>query len=374
MVVKGILSNTSQGEGRFEGTKIMSESQLAATLSAGLGSVADKTLAMRQILSRTFEKEDMSKMFADVLRGSATCSEERFKRMTHIYFSEHCGSNQELTLLCVHLLRKDCVDRSPITRSSALRILSYPKLAELSQNLPDCVHRASMDSSGVVRRAAAACCVRSHSCFPTPGLSVQEITPHFARLLDSQDLSVISASLQSIESVPDVDFQNILHAKYRRFVGCFGGLDDPGKIAACELFAAYARENFAGPLYPSSDFELLEAALALELSACNSPAVIASILKTKIAIGRKPDCETVSRALAACGCSEEISANLLHALLPMACELRQIISRFFLYSSDSSEVKKIKLKILTCLVNDENASEILRELQVYLKLQSKIYP
>jgi Adaptin N terminal region len=162
----------------------------------------------------------------------------------------------------------------------------------------------------------------------------------------------------------------LLHDKYRRLLGLLSGLDDAGKIAACEMLGLYARENFAGPLSPSPDFTALGDALELEISSACSAAVLAAALKTRMAIGGKLPTEVIARAMSFWGYSEEVTASFLRALIPYAADLKPIFRSFFIFSSESAEVKGEKLKILAGVLDEDNCSEILRELQTYLRTQS----
>jgi len=372
MVVKSF--NTNSGEIRFDEKKNPTpDAQISLLLSAVSTSNIERIDVMQIVISRSVNGEDMSRLFADVLRGSAMCTNEQFKRMTHQYFALFCENSPDLALLCVHLLRKDCIDRSPIVRSSTLRLLCVPRLAELSQLLPESIYRCSMDGSGLVRRTAASACVRSNLGFKEEVIGINEILPHISRLLDSQEISVISATLQTVLALNAAHVSDLLHDKYRMIVSILSSLDDAGKVAALELLGLYARLNFAGPDSQSDDFCGLIQAVDLELTHTNSAAVLAAALKTRIGLTSTLPTAAIARILSTWGFSEEVCVSFLRALRPYSRSLKPIVRCFYIFASESADVQLEKLIILEALVDEDNCSDLLRELQTYLRMQSKTF-
>lgn len=102
---------------------------------------------------------DVSSFFPDVVKCIVTDNPE-LKSYVYTFILHYAHQKQELALLSINSIRKDCTDSNPRVRANALRAMSGIRVAMVHHLVMMSLKSAVKDSSSYVRRVCAHCLTR----------------------------------------------------------------------------------------------------------------------------------------------------------------------------------------------------------------------
>ena len=357
----------------------LSTSEIGRILTDVQESTSRKLSAISEALSRSLEGEDMKTCFPDILRGSAVCNDDFFKRLSNFFFNIYADDNKETALLYINIVSKDLCDKSPILRSLSLRVLVSPVISEISHILPESLKRASLDSSTFTKCIAVGVCMSAAFAFEVALVPIENSCNYILRLLDSADSVVLSSTIQAALAYYHICFPAGLYEcpnfDFNKFLSVFTFLDTAGKISSVQLLTLYARQNFCGPSDPCTDFEALSDIFTVEATFAESAALLSVLVWSLSELKCSIPVAAVLRTIQHTAVNQEVHGLFLKSLIPIVAKNPDLflpsIGIFFLHESDSDDVKKNKISILSMFTDSvSTVNELLKELQQYCFRQS----
>lgn len=152
-----------------------------------------KRAALRKVVALMTSGIDTSALFPDVIM-SCFSSDVVCKKLIYLYLATQSKGNEELAVLAINALVRECNDQSPVVRGLALRSLAAMHVPNLHEYVVPLVEKGLGDSSAYVRKTAVCCLLRqyhrSHETFYE-----QDYFSHAVRMLSDPDVQVSSNAL-----------------------------------------------------------------------------------------------------------------------------------------------------------------------------------
>lgn len=343
----------------------LSHSDLLRLLNSN--SDAGKLEAINFILAQMMHGENMSLYFPDVVKLVASENPE-IRRLVHIYLLQYAEFNPDLALLSVNTVQKTLYDKNPLTRSTAIRVMSSIRVPAINGIVLLAIQQCITDTADRVRQSAALAITKCYSLDPSYKSQLEE---HIKTLLSDNSPIVVPAALFAFEVVCPEKLE-IIHPYYHRICTIFPLMNDWDKVVALKTLVRYARLTLPEPSTPSTHSDLKE--LLESIKSC-----FFSLLPSTIIAGAR-----AFYYLAPSNQMHLIVEPLLQLLLEKpivrTTTLRYIsqivyktpelfknhIKSFFLIASDSDDTCLLKINILSRLLDAQNSSQILPELLYYI--------
>lgn len=382
-------------------------------------SVKDKLDAMKRVVALISLGKDASSFFPDVVKNVLTSSLE-IKKLVYLYLVHYAEEQPDLALLSINSFQKDLSDPSQLIRCLSLRVLSSIRVKVILQIVILAIVKSSKDSSPYVRKAAAHAIAKVCELDPS---SFEALEEPLQTLLQDRSVVVFGSAVAVLETAAP-DRMDLLHPQYRRLCRSLVDMDAWGQISSLNVLLLYVREHFPNP-HPESgaearrytsvnashqgngiilngdskdvvsdfpeadtdgagfydegelneaifpDIELLLRSVEPLFFATNTCVVLLCV-SLFYHIGSRR--EFVSKALPAVikliVLDQEGVVAALKTVLLMAPEysehLLDHLSLFFLSAADSVEVRQLKLKILTTIVQTSSVAKKPRYLRTLL--------
>uniref|UniRef100_A0A915M756 Clathrin/coatomer adaptor adaptin-like N-terminal domain-containing protein n=1 Tax=Meloidogyne javanica TaxID=6303 RepID=A0A915M756_MELJA len=274
--------------------------------------------AMRRIINMVARGKDVSDLFPAVVKNVAAKNLE-LKKLVYVYLVRYAEEQQDLALLSISTFQRGLKDPNQLIRASALRVLSSIRVQMIAPVMMLAIRDSVRDMSPYVRKVAAHAIPKLYALDP---------------------------ELQN-QLIECIDF--LLGDKRTLVLGS----------------AVYAFEKTC-PEHP--DHNLLLVAVRPLLQSRN-PAVVMAVSQLLYYIAPFAQLSAVPRALVRLlRGSNEVSYIILVNIAINKTLFSPFLKSFFVRSSDAMQVKKLKLNVLTCLVDESNVQLVIRELQAYMQM------
>lgn len=102
---------------------------------------------------------DMSPLFSEMVMAVVT-KDFIVKKLVYQYLCYYASTNEELTILVINTLRKDCKNENPMVRGLALRSLSSLRVPSVVEYLVPHISAGLTDASSYVRASAVMACLK----------------------------------------------------------------------------------------------------------------------------------------------------------------------------------------------------------------------
>jgi AP-3 complex subunit beta len=313
--------------------------------------------------------------FSSVVKNVASSSME-IKKLVYIYLLHYAESDPDLALLSVNAIQKSLTDQNPQVRAMALRTMSGLRVPVISQIVSLAIKRGVGDMSPHVRKAAA---LSIPKCYQLDPNTLPQLLEYLSTLLGDRQYFVVGPTVSAfLEVCPDrID---LIHKHYRGLVKKLVDMDEWGQLATIKLLLRYSRCCFPKRteqimqatkkgFYDDDEqkmprtideIQVIDADLELLLKACKSllqsrsSAVIVAVVSCFLYLGT-PDHlnDAVGPLIALLRGPKDIHQTALYNIVSVALVNPKLFvpyaSHFLLYVSDSNQVWRLKLEVLTII-------------------------
>lgn len=196
----------------------------------------ERLAGLRQVISLMCQGKNALPFFAGVIKNVASTNPEVCK-LVYIYLVRYAAHEQDLALLSINTVQKSLMDKSPLVRALAIRVISNIRVLSIVQIVMLGIKKCSTDPSPIVRRAAATAIAK---CYELDASNGTVLLQNLKSLLSDRDPRVVGSAFITLQrSFPDR--MDILHSVFRKACSQLPTMDEWGQQAALDCFLKYAR-------------------------------------------------------------------------------------------------------------------------------------
>ncbi|XP_067236236.1 AP-3 complex subunit beta-2 isoform X8 [Chanodichthys erythropterus] len=368
-----------------------------------------KLEAMKRIVAMIARGKNASDLFPAVVKNVA-CKNIEVKKLVYVYLVRYAEEQQDLALLSISTFQRGLKDPNQLIRASALRVLSSIRVTIIVPIMMLAIKEAASDMSPYVRKTAAHAIPKLHSLDPEQKDQLIEV---IEKLLADKTTLVAGSVVMAFEEVCP-DRIDLIHKNYRKLCNLLIDVEEWGQVVIINMLTRYARTQFLNPnineslleesgekaFYASDDEEEEEdkkaeaAALPKRkpyvmdpdhrlllrntkpLLQSRNAAVVMAVAQLYFHLAPKAEVGVIAKALVRLMRSHsEVQYVVLQNVATMSIKRRGMfepyLKSFYIRSTDPTQIKILKLEVLTNLANETNISTILREFQTYIKSMDK---
>ncbi|CAL8260607.1 unnamed protein product [Merluccius merluccius] len=376
-----------------------------------------KLEAMKRIVAMIARGKNTSDLFPAVVKNVA-CKNIEVKKLVYVYLVRYAEEQQDLALLSISTFQRGLKDPNQLIRASALRVLSSIRVTIIVPIMMLAIKEAASDMSPYVRKTAAHAIPKLYSLDPEQKDQLIEV---IEKLLADKTTLVAGSVVMAFEEVCPERI-DLIHKNYRKLCNLLIDVEEWGQVVIINMLTRYARTQFLNPnineslleeggaektFYGSDDEDEEEddeeedkekkeeaAALAKRkpyvmdpdhrlllrntkpLLQSRNAAVVMAVAQLYFHLAPKAEVGVIAKALVRLLRSHsEVQYVVLQNVATMTIKRRGMfepyLKSFYIRSTDPTQIKVLKLEVLTNLANETNISTILREFQTYIKSMDK---
>uniref|UniRef100_K7GBM7 AP-3 complex subunit beta n=1 Tax=Pelodiscus sinensis TaxID=13735 RepID=K7GBM7_PELSI len=303
-------------------------------------------------------------------------------------------------------------DPNQLIRASALRVLSSIRVPIIVPIMMLAIKEAASDMSPYVRKTAAHAIPKLYSLDSDQKDQLIEV---IEKLLSDKTTLVAGSVVMAFEEVCPERI-DLIHKNYRKLCNLLIDVEEWGQVVIINMLTRYARTQFLSPnqnvsaagrrfpraregresghwsvggLRPTQAVHRHGRALPLleprhavspkpcspELQSRGGPVVMA-VAQLYFHLAPKAEVGVIAKALVRLLRSHsEVQYVVLQNVATMSIKRRGMfepyLKSFYIRSTDPTQIKILKLEVLTNLANETNISTILREFQTYIRSMDK---
>ncbi|KAG5899451.1 hypothetical protein JTB14_015304 [Gonioctena quinquepunctata] len=352
-----------------------------------------KLEAMKRIIGMIAKGRDASVLFPAVVKNVVSKNIE-VKKLVYVYLERYAEEQQDLALLSISTFQRALKEPNQLIRAGALRVLSSIRVKMISPIVMLAIRDAASDMSPYVRKTAA-------HAIPKLNSLDQELKPELVtviqKLLADKTVLVIGSAVMAFTEVCP-ERVDLIHQVFRKLCALLVDVDEWGQVTIVNMLTRYARSQFADPnlqgegnnssgeFYDSDasekhvpsldpDHRLLLRSTRPLLQSRNA-AVVMSVAQLYHHASPRSESMIAAKSLVRFLRSHvEVQSVILNAIASISVKNKAMfepyLKSFFVRTSDPTNVKLLKLEIMTNLTTETNVSVILRELQTYISNSDK---
>ncbi|XP_067885577.1 AP-3 complex subunit beta-1 isoform X2 [Heterodontus francisci] len=366
-----------------------------------------KLEAMKRIVGMIAKGKNASELFPAVVKNVASKNIE-LKKLVYVYLVRYAEDQQDLALLSISTFQRALKDPNQLIRASALRVLSSIRVSIIVPIMMLAIKEASSDLSPYVRKTAAHAIQKLYSLDAEQKEPLVEI---IEKLLKDKSTLVAGSVVTSFEEVCPERI-DLIHKNYRKLCNLLVDVEEWGQVVIINMLTRYARTQFLSPwkeelleennekaFYDSDeqkknggaaerpyimdpDHRLLLRNTRPLLQSRNA-AVVMGVAQLYWHLAPKSEVNIVAKSLVRLLRSyREVQYIVLQNIATMTIQKKTnnlfpqgmfepYLKSFYVRSTDPTQLKILKLEILTNLTSETNISIVLREFQTYVKSQDK---
>ncbi|TIA90684.1 hypothetical protein E3P99_01462 [Wallemia hederae] len=326
---------------------------------------------LKKVIANITMGYDLSGLYKDVVQH-ITIKDIQIKKLVYTYLITYAKHRPDLIHHPIAHLLNDCADRNPLTRSLALRTMSYIQLPFVSQSLLDPLRHCLSDADPYVRKTAAISLCKLY--FSDPSLvEKQGLIRYLRDLLADSNAAVVAnavAALCEIANKSDNIQLKLNITIANKLVNALAECSEWGQVYILESLLHFIPQT-------SQDATFLTERIATHLQHSNS-AVVLSSTKTIIYLFNYIQDHSVidhySRKLSPplitlLSSPPEVQYVALRNILLIIQRRPQVlyadVKIFFVKYLDPIYVKLAKLEIIYRLTRVDNYVDVLAELSEY---------
>ncbi|XP_077425807.1 AP-3 complex subunit beta-2 isoform X15 [Vanacampus margaritifer] len=375
-----------------------------------------KLEAMKRIVAMIARGKNASDLFPAVVKNVA-CKNIEVKKLVYVYLVRYAEEQQDLALLSISTFQRGLKDPNQLIRASALRVLSSIRVTIIVPIMMLAIKEAASDMSPYVRKTAAHAIPKLYSLDPEQKDQLIEV---IEKLLADKTTLVAGSVVMAFEEVCPERI-DLIHKNYRKLCNLLIDVEEWGQVVIINMLTRYARTQFLNPninesllveggsgdkaFYGSDgnddddeeeDKEKKAEAAALAkrkpyvmdpdhrlllrntkpLLQSRNAAVVMAVAQLYFHLAPKAEVGVIAKALVRLLRSHsEVQYVVLQNVATMTIKRRGMfepyLKSFYIRSTDPTQIKILKLEVLTNLANETNISTILREFQTYIKSMDK---
>ncbi|XP_063335286.1 AP-3 complex subunit beta-2 isoform X11 [Pelmatolapia mariae] len=374
-----------------------------------------KLEAMKRIVAMIARGKNASDLFPAVVKNVA-CKNIEVKKLVYVYLVRYAEEQQDLALLSISTFQRGLKDPNQLIRASALRVLSSIRVTIIVPIMMLAIKEAASDMSPYVRKTAAHAIPKLYSLDPEQKDQLIEV---IEKLLADKTTLVAGSVVMAFEEVCPERI-DLIHKNYRKLCNLLIDVEEWGQVVIINMLTRYARTQFLNPnineslleeggsgdktFYGSDEDEdedeeekekKAEAAAMAKrkpyvmdpdhrlllrntkpLLQSRNAAVVMAVAQLYFHLAPKAEVGVIAKALVRLLRSHsEVQYVVLQNVATMSIKRRGMfepyLKSFYIRSTDPTQIKVLKLEVLTNLANETNISTILREFQTYIKSMDK---
>ncbi|XP_041964658.1 AP-3 complex subunit beta-2 isoform X4 [Alosa sapidissima] len=368
-----------------------------------------KLEAMKRIVAMIARGKNASELFPAVVKNVA-CKNIEVKKLVYVYLVRYAEEQQDLALLSISTFQRGLKDPNQLIRASALRVLSSIRVTIIVPIMMLAIKEAASDMSPYVRKTAAHAIPKLYSLDPEQKDQLIEV---IEKLLADKTTLVAGSVVMAFEEVCPERI-DLIHKNYRKLCNLLIDVEEWGQVVIINMLTRYARTQFLNPnineslleeggekaFYGSEeDEEAKEENTEASTVAKRKPyvmdpdhrlllrntkpllqsrnaAVVMAVAQLYFHLAPKAEVGVIAKALVRLMRSHsEVQYVVLQNVATMTIKRRGMfepyLKSFYIRSTDPTQIKVLKLEVLTNLANETNISTILREFQTYIKSMDK---
>ncbi|KAG8440343.1 hypothetical protein GDO86_006189 [Hymenochirus boettgeri] len=367
-----------------------------------------KLEAMKRIVAMIARGKNTSDLFPAVVKNVA-CKNIEVKKLVYVYLVRYAEEQQDLALLSISTFQRGLKDPNQLIRASALRVLSSIRVPIIVPIMMLAIKEAASDMSPYVRKTAAHAIPKLYSLDSDQKDQLIEV---IEKLLSDKTTLVAGSVVMAFEEVCPERI-DLIHKNYRKLCNLLIDVEEWGQVVIINMLTRYARTQFLNPnqneslleenpekaFYGSDDEEggkeksepssvvkrkpyvmdpdhrlLLRNTKPLLQS--RNAAVVMAVAQLYFHLAPKAEVGVIAKALVRLLRSHsEVQYVVLQNVATMSIKRRGMfepyLKSFYIRSTDPTQIKILKLEVLTNLANETNISTILREFQTYIRSMDK---
>ncbi|KAI0807096.1 Adaptor protein complex beta subunit [Fomes fomentarius] len=344
--------------------------ELEAAESKDKKFVKRKTV-LKKIVANITMGNDMSPLFTDVVQCLGTPLLE-IKKMVYLFLVSYGRQKADQLHLVIPSFLQDCNDRNPLVRALAIRTMSYIPTPIVIEALTEQLRHCLKDRDPYVRKTAAICVAKLYTADPRKAEKGGFVEMLRDLLLDS-NATVVANAVAALSEIGDrqdgVIFKlNLTVAN--KLLTALGESSEWGTIYILDSLLRYVPERHI-------DAEMMAERVIVQLNHANSAVVLTAIKvllylmnymenrKLMDYICKKMGPPLVTLLSSGPEVQYVALRNILLVIQRRPAVLKNDVKVFFCKYNDPIYVKLAKLEIMYRLAREENAREVLAELQEY---------
>uniref|UniRef100_A0A8C3WS02 AP-3 complex subunit beta n=1 Tax=Catagonus wagneri TaxID=51154 RepID=A0A8C3WS02_9CETA len=370
-----------------------------------------KLEAMKRIVAMIARGKNASDLFPAVVKNVA-CKNIEVKKLVYVYLVRYAEEQQDLALLSISTFQRGLKDPNQLIRASALRVLSSIRVPIIVPIMMLAIKEAASDMSPYVRKTAAHAIPKLYSLDSDQKDQLIEV---IEKLLADKTTLVAGSVVMAFEEVCPERI-DLIHKNYRKLCNLLIDVEEWGQVVIISMLTRYARTQFLSPtqneslleenpekaFYGSEEDEAKgpgsEEAAATTLPArkpyvmdpdhrlllrntkpllqSRSAAVVMAVAQLYFHLAPKAEVGVIAKALVRLLRSHsEVQYVVLQNVATMSIKRRGMfepyLKSFYIRSTDPTQIKVLKLEVLTNLANETNIPTVLREFQTYIRSMDK---
>ncbi|KAM4831502.1 AP-3 complex subunit beta-2 isoform X1 [Urocitellus parryii] len=370
-----------------------------------------KLEAMKRIVAMIARGKNASDLFPAVVKNVA-CKNIEVKKLVYVYLVRYAEEQQDLALLSISTFQRGLKDPNQLIRASALRVLSSIRVPIIVPIMMLAIKEAASDMSPYVRKTAAHAIPKLYSLDSDQKDQLIEV---IEKLLADKTTLVAGSVVMAFEEVCPERI-DLIHKNYRKLCNLLIDVEEWGQVVIISMLTRYARTQFLSPtqneslleenpekaFYGSEEDEAKgtgsEEATATPLPArkpyvmdpdhrlllrntkpllqSRSAAVVMAVAQLYFHLAPKAEVGVIAKALVRLLRSHsEVQYVVLQNVATMSIKRRGMfepyLKSFYIRSTDPTQIKILKLEVLTNLANETNIPTVLREFQTYIRSMDK---
>ncbi|XP_074773338.1 AP-3 complex subunit beta-2 isoform X7 [Athene noctua] len=304
---------------------------------------------------------------------------------------------------------KNIEDPNQLIRASALRVLSSIRVPIIVPIMMLAIKEAASDMSPYVRKTAAHAIPKLYSLDSDQKDQLIEV---IEKLLADKTTLVAGSVVMAFEEVCPERI-DLIHKNYRKLCNLLIDVEEWGQVVIINMLTRYARTQFLSPnqneslleesaekaFYGSEEEDAKDAKAEAASLAKRKPyvmdpdhrlllrntkpllqsrnaAVVMAVAQLYFHLAPKAEVGVIAKALVRLLRSHsEVQYVVLQNVATMSIKRRGMfepyLKSFYIRSTDPTQIKILKLEVLTNLANETNISTILREFQTYIRSMDK---
>uniref|UniRef100_A0A8C2K4K1 AP-3 complex subunit beta n=1 Tax=Cyprinus carpio TaxID=7962 RepID=A0A8C2K4K1_CYPCA len=314
---------------------------------------------------------------------SDVCFLSQVKKLVYVYLVRYAEEQQDLALLSISTFQRGLKDPNQLIRASALRVLSSIRVTIIVPIMMLAIKEAASDMSPYVRKTAAHAIPKLHSLDPEQKDQLIEV---IEKLLADKTTLVAGSVVMAFEEVCP-DRIDLIHKNYRKLCNLLIDVEEWGQVVIINMLTRYARTQFLNPnineslleessekaFYASDDEEDEDKKAEAATLAKRKPYVMDPdhrllLRNTKPLLQSRNAAVVMAVAQLYFHLAPKAEVGIIAKALGM---FEPYLKSFYIRSTDPTQIKILKLEVLTNLANETNISTILREFQTYIKSMDK---
>uniref|UniRef100_A0A8C8BK75 AP-3 complex subunit beta n=1 Tax=Otus sunia TaxID=257818 RepID=A0A8C8BK75_9STRI len=323
-----------------------------------------KLEAMKRIVAMIARGKNASDLFPAVVKNVA-CKNIEVKKLVYVYLVRYAEEQQDLALLSISTFQRGLKDPNQLIRASALRVLSSIRVPIIVPIMMLAIKEAASDMSPYVRKTAAHAIPKLYSLDSDQKDQLIEV---IEKLLADKTTLVAGSVVMAFEEVCPERI-DLIHKNYRKLCNLLIDVEEWGQVVIINMLTRYARTQFLSP----------NQNVSVGTSGCPrsvSSQVVMAVAQLYFHLAPKAEVGVIAKALVRLLRSHRsVQYVVLQNVATMSIKRRGMfepyLKSFYIRSTDPTQIKILKLEVLTNLANETNISTILREFQTYIRSMDK---